>query len=108
MGALDVVWSLCLDHLGASKTFISLTWVAFSVPMLLSVRRRHAGGPLQPLLAVHRRLRALGLAWIFYGMTTNLTPLLIVNVLEGLAIAFSYPAKQAFLIQVSPRAGSAR
>ena len=29
--------------------------------------------------------------------------LLVVNVLEGIAIAFSYPAKQAFLIQVSPR-----
>ncbi len=25
------------------------------------------------------------------------------NVLEGIAIAFSYPAKQGFLIQVSPR-----
>ena len=36
MGAWDVVWSLYLDHLGASKTFISFTWVAFSVPMLLS------------------------------------------------------------------------
>ena len=29
--------------------------------------------------------------------------LIVVNVLEGVAIAFSYPAKQAFLIQVSPR-----
>ena len=37
MGAWDVVWSLYLSHLGASKTFISFTWVAFSVPMLLSV-----------------------------------------------------------------------
>jgi MFS family permease len=28
---------------------------------------------------------------------------LIVNVIEGFAIAFSYPAKQAFLVQVSPK-----
>jgi MFS family permease len=44
-----------------------------------------------------------GCAWIFYGISTNLVALLVVNVLEGVAIAFSYPAKQAFLIQVSPR-----
>jgi MFS family permease len=41
-------------------------------------------------------------AWMFYGLSTNLVALLVVNVLEGFAIAFSYPAKQAFLIQVSP------
>ena len=40
---------------------------------------------------------------MFYGISTNFVALLIVNVLEGIAIAFSYPAKQAFLIQVSPR-----
>ena len=32
-----------------------------------------------------------------------MTLFLIVNCLEGLAIAFSYPAKQALLIQASPR-----
>jgi MFS family permease len=42
-------------------------------------------------------------AWMFYGISTNLVALIVVNVLEGIAIAFSYPAKQAFLIQVSPR-----
>ena len=40
---------------------------------------------------------------MFYGISTNLVALIVVNVLEGIAIAFSYPAKQAFLIQVSPR-----
>jgi MFS family permease len=44
-----------------------------------------------------------GFAWMFYGVSTNLAALIVVNVLEGIAIAFSYPAKQAFLIQVSPR-----
>jgi MFS family permease len=40
---------------------------------------------------------------MFYGFSTNLVALIVVNVLEGFAIAFSYPAKQAFLIQVSPQ-----
>jgi MFS family permease len=103
MGAWDVVWSLYLSHLGASKTFISFTWVAFSVPMLLSV----FGGMLADrysrfwLFIVGYALSSL--AWMFYGISTVFIALLIVNVLEGIAIAFSYPAKQAFLIQVSPK-----
>jgi DHA1 family multidrug resistance protein-like MFS transporter len=103
MGAWDVIWSIYLDSLGASKTFISMTWVAFSVPMLLSV----FGGIIADrysrfwLFIVGYALS--GLAWMFYGISTNLTALIVVNVLEGIAIAFSYPAKQAFLIQVSPR-----
>jgi MFS transporter, DHA1 family, multidrug resistance protein len=103
MGAWDVVWSLYLSHLGASKTFISFTWVAFSVPMLLSV----FGGIIADrysrfwLFIIGYALSSL--AWMFYGISTNLVALLVVNVLEGIAIAFSYPAKQGFLIQVSPR-----
>jgi len=103
MGTWDVVWSLYLASLGASKTFISMTWVAFSVPMLLSV----LGGMLADrwsrfwLFMIGYALS--GCAWIFYGISTNMTALIIVNVLEGIAIAFSYPAKQSFLIQVSPR-----
>jgi DHA1 family multidrug resistance protein-like MFS transporter len=103
MGAWDVVWSLYLRSLGASMTFISFTWVAFSVPMLLSV----FGGMIADkhsrfcLFFVGYALSSL--AWMFYGISTNLTALIIVTALEGVAIAFSYPAKQAFLIQVSPR-----
>ena len=103
MGAWDVVWSLYLSHLGASMAFISFTWVAFSVPMLLSV----FGGMLADrysrfwLFTIGYALSSC--AWMFYGISTNFTALLVVNALEGIAIAFSYPAKQAFLIQVSPR-----
>jgi DHA1 family multidrug resistance protein-like MFS transporter len=103
MGAWDVIWSLYLSHLGASKTFISFTWVAFSVPMLLSV----FGGMLADrysrfwLFTIGYALSSF--AWMFYGISTVFVALLVVNVLEGIAIAFSYPAKQAFLIQVSPK-----
>jgi MFS family permease len=103
MGAWDVVWSLYLESLGASMAFINFTWVAFSVPMLLSF----FGGMLADrwsrfwLFIIGFALS--GCAWMFYGISTNLTALIIVNALEGIAIAFSYPAKQAFLIQVSPR-----
>jgi MFS family permease len=102
MGAFEVVWSIWLKHLGASMTYIGLTWIAFSVPMLLSF----AGG----ILADHYSRFVLmftgyafsACAWIVYGTTTNLVVFIVFNILEGLAIAFSYPSKQAFLIQVSP------
>jgi MFS family permease len=103
MGGWEVVWSLWLQHLGASMAYIGWTWVAFSVPMLLSF----AGGALADrysrfaLMFTGSSISAV--AWILYGSTTNLTLFLIVNVIEGFAIAFSYPAKQAFLMQVSPR-----
>jgi len=103
MGGWEVVWSLWLEHLGASMTYIGLTWVAFSVPMLLSF----AGGMLADRYSRFALMFAgysiSAVAWILYGSTTNLTVFLIVNVIEGFAIAFSYPAKQAFLVQVSPR-----
>ena len=42
-------------------------------------------------------------SWIVYGFTRNLTVFLLFNVLEGVAVAISMPAKQAFLVQCSPR-----
>jgi MFS family permease len=103
MGAFDVVWSLWLVHLGASMTFIGLTWVAFSVPMLLSFVGGIAADRYSRFWMMMIGYTLSGIAWIFYGATTNLTLFITVNVLEGFAIAFSYPAKQAFLVQVSPR-----
>ena len=103
MGAFDVVWSLWLQHLGASMTFIGLTWIAFSVPMLLSFVGGIAADRYSRYWLFIIGYAFSAVAWIFYGVTTNMTLFLIVNCLEGLAIAFSYPAKQALLIQASPR-----
>jgi DHA1 family multidrug resistance protein-like MFS transporter len=103
MGAWDVVWSLYLDHLGASKAFISFTWVAFSVPMLLSFLGGMAADRYSRFWLFMTGFAFSGVAWIVYGVSTNFLVFVVFNVLEGFAIAFSYPAKQAFLIQVSPR-----
>jgi MFS family permease len=102
MGAFEVVWSIRLSDLGASLSYISLTFVAFSVPMLLSF----AGGMLADRLSrfamMFSGLAVAAGAWIVYGVTEDFTLILVASVVEGLAVAFSYPAKQAFLIQVSP------
>ncbi len=103
MGGWEVIWSLYLKELGASMVYISATWIAFSVPMLLAF----AGGVLADrynrfwLMFVGYSISAV--AWILYGVTTNLPLFLAVNVIEGFAIAFSWPAKQAFFVQVVVR-----
>ncbi len=103
MGGFEVIWSLYLREIGASMQFIAATWIAFSVPMLLAF----AGGMLADrynrfaLMFIGYTISAL--AWILYGVTTNLPLFLAVNVIEGLAIAFSWPAKQAFFVQAVPR-----
>ena len=102
MGSFEVIWSIYLQDIGASFRYINLTWVAFSVPMLFS----WVGGRIADK---HNRYRLLmagflfsAAAWMIYGITKNLALFMIVNILEGFAIACSYPAKQAFLVQVSP------
>ena len=103
MGSFEVVWTLWLDHLGASMTYIGLTWVAFSVPMLLAFVGGMLADRYSRFTLMFTGYTISAVAWILYGVTTNLPLFLLVNVVEGVAIAFSYPAKQAFLVQLSPR-----
>jgi len=66
---------------------VSLTWVAFSVPMLFSwVGGRHCR-PRQPLPAADQPATLFSaVAWILYGITTNLALFMVINVLEGIAM----------------------
>ena len=103
MGSFEVVWSLYLRDLGASTTYISATWIAFSVPMLFAFVGGIVADRYSRFVLMFTGYTLSAAAWIIYGTTTSLVVFLVVNVIEGFAIAFSYPAKQAFLVQVSPR-----
>jgi MFS family permease len=102
MGVWEVLWSLWLRHLGASVQFIGLTWVAFSGPMLLSWVGGYLADRYNRWVLMFSGYTVSAFAWITYGTTSNLTAFLVVSVLEGLAVAWSYPAKQAFMVQVVP------
>jgi DHA1 family multidrug resistance protein-like MFS transporter len=102
MGAWEVVWSLWLRRLGASMTYIYWTWIAFSVPMLLSFVGGYLADRYNRFALMFSGYAISAAAWIMYGATKNLTLFITVNALEGVAVAYSYPAKQAFLVQVSP------
>ena len=103
MGTWDVIWSIYLRHLGASMAFVGWTWIAFSVPMLLSFLGGYIADRGNRFLLMFSGYAISGVTWIIYGTVTVLWVLLFFSVIEGLAIAYSYPAKQAFLVQVSPQ-----
>jgi MFS family permease len=103
MGTWDVIWSIYLRHLGASMAFVGWTWIAFSVPMLLSFVGGYIADRSNRFLLMFSGFAISGASWVIYGTVTALWVLLLFNVIEGVAIAYSYPAKQAFLVQVSPR-----
>jgi MFS family permease len=102
MGVFEVLWSLWLRHLGASVRYVGLTWVAFSVPMLLAWLGGHLADRYNRWALMFSGYAVSGFAWITYGITDNLVLFLVVNVIEGLAVAWSYPAKQSFFVQVVP------
>jgi len=102
MGVWEVLWSLWLRHLGASMRYIGFTWIAFSVPMLLAWVGGYLADRHSRWVLMFSGYTVSAIAWVLYGATRNLTLFLIVNVVEGFAVAWSYPAKQAFLVQVVP------
>ncbi|MBN1628258.1 MAG: MFS transporter, partial [Thermoleophilia bacterium] len=102
MGVWEVIWSLWLRHLGASMSFVSWTWVAFSLPMLLSFIGGYLADRYNRWALMFSGYLVSAVAWLIYGATTNLTLFLAVSVMEGFAVAWSYPAKAAFLVQVVP------
>jgi len=101
-GGFEVLWSLWLKRLGASMTFISLTWIVFSVPMLFSFLGGRLADRTNRLALVALGYSAGGVCFMIYGLTHNLRVFLAVNLIEGVAWAISYPAKEAMLIKVSP------
>lgn len=103
MGVWDVLWSLYLVHLGASVEFVGWTWIAFSVPMLFSWVGGRIADRGNRFLLMFSGYAISAAAWVVYGTTSNLTVFIVFSVIEGTAIAYSFPAKQAFLVQVSPR-----
>jgi DHA1 family multidrug resistance protein-like MFS transporter len=102
-GTWEVLWSLYLREIGASMAFVGMTWVAFSIPMLLAFAGGWLADRYSRFALMFSGYAISAVAWIIYGVTDHLTLFLVVNVIEGLAVAWSYPAKQAFLVQVSPR-----
>jgi MFS family permease len=102
MGSWEVVWSLWLRELGASMRFVGLTWMAFSLPMLLAFLGGRLADRYSRFVLMYSGYLVVSGIWVIYGMSRHLWLFLVLAVVEGLATAVAIPAKQAFLVQVSP------
>jgi len=102
IGSWEVIWSIWLRELGASMSFVGLTWMLFSLPMLFSFVGGYFADRHSRFLLMFSGYIISAATWIVYGTTHTLTVLLVFSVVEGVAMAWANPAKQAFLVQVSP------
>jgi MFS family permease len=102
MGSWEVIWSIWLRDIGASMTVVGLTWIAFSVPMVFSF----VGGGIADRYSRFRLMvggvAIVGASWFVFSLTHDLRAYLVAMLVGGAAFAVAFPAKQAFLVQVSP------
>ena len=103
MGAWEVIWSIWLRDIGASMTVVGLTWIAFSIPMVFSF----VGGGFADRYSRFRLMvggfAVVGASWFVFSLTHDLGAYLVAMLIGGGAFAVAFPAKQAFLVQVSPQ-----
>jgi MFS family permease len=82
--------------------FVGTTWMAFSLPMLLAFFGGRLADRHSRFLLMYGGYFVVSSTWLVYGLARDLWLFLAMAVVEGLATAVSMPAKQAFLVQVSP------
>jgi DHA1 family multidrug resistance protein-like MFS transporter len=103
MGAFEVVWSIYLRDLGASMMTIGLTWVLFSAPLLFSFVGGRIADRSDRIALVIGGFTVQAVCWLLVPAAHDPTIFLVVLPVDGLAFALAFPAKQALLVQFSPR-----
>ncbi len=102
-GLFISIWSIWLNDLHASNSFIGFTFVTFSLPVMLlmpftgRLADRHS---LVPMLVVPSTL--ISFAYLVYGFTTNLPLIAALGLLEGALVAIYAPALSAYIADLSP------
>ena len=102
-GLFISIWSLWLNDLHASNSYIGLTFIIFSLPLmvLMPVTGKLADRyRLLPLVMVPGLL--LSMVYLSYAVTTNLFVIAAMGLLEGSMLAITIPAMSAFTANLSP------
>ena len=102
MGTWEVLWSLYMRHLGASMRLVGLAWTLPGAPMLFAWAGGYLSDRYNRFILMFAGFASAAVIWIIYGLVSSLTLILSLSVIEGISFAYSFPAKQAFLVQVTP------
>jgi DHA1 family multidrug resistance protein-like MFS transporter len=102
-GLFIALWTLWLDDLGASTSYIGLTFVTFSLPLmvLMPITGKWADKyRLAPIIAIPAALASL--VYLSYALTDNLLLIAALGLFEGTLVAMRLPAISAFIANLSP------
>jgi DHA1 family multidrug resistance protein-like MFS transporter len=102
-GLFISIWSIWLNDLHASNSYIGLTFVIFSLPLMLfmpTTGKWADKGRLALLIAVPYTL--VSSVYYVYAQTTDLFLIAAMGALEGTCLAISIPALSAFIADLSP------
>ncbi|MDQ5824874.1 MAG: MFS transporter [Chloroflexota bacterium] len=102
-GLFIALWTLWLDDLGASTSYIGLTFITFSLPLmvLMPITGRWADKyRLAPIIAIPAALASL--VYLTYALTDNLLLIALLGLFEGTLVAMRLPAISAFIANLSP------
>ncbi len=102
-GLFIALWTLWLDDLGATTSYIGLTFITFSLPLmvLMPITGKWADKyRLAPIIAIPAALASL--VYLTYAMTDNLFLIAMLGLFEGTLVAMRIPAISAFIANLSP------
>jgi MFS family permease len=102
-GLFISIWAIWLNDLHASNSFIGLTFITFSLPLMLLMPITGKWADkyrLAPLIAIPGVL--ISFVYFTYGMTSNLLLIGSLGLVEGTFIAIMGPAVSAYIANLSP------
>lgn len=102
-GIFISIWTIWLNDLHASTSLIGLTFVTFSLPLMLLMPFTGKWADkyrLAPLIAIPGAL--ISSVYLVYGFTENLALIAALGLVEGTFISVMIPAQSAFIANLSP------
>ncbi|MEO6458289.1 MAG: MFS transporter [Chloroflexia bacterium] len=102
-GLFISIWTVWLDDLNASTSFIGFTFVTFSLPLMLLMPMTGKLADkysLTPLIVAPAVL--ISFAYLAYGFATNIWFIALWGLLEGALVAVMVPAVSAYVANLSP------
>lgn len=102
-GLFVALWTIWLNDLHASNSFIGLTFITFSLPLMILMPFTGKWSDkfrLAPLIAIPAAL--VSFIYLAYGLTDSLPIIAGLGFIEGILLAVRLPATTSYIANLSP------